>query len=160
MRWIDLSVSAPAETLKQMLSERKIPTENLCDRKLGTPLMHLRLRGERVRVRCELTGRPTKDNGFIQGTAFYGRITERAQMCRVRGIIVTEPVFHLCFLALFIGFLFRCVSLGGFSVVPLCLAVFVFFLFRTEYKKQGILLRYLRRVACLCEEVQKKESGG
>ena len=146
MRFVRLKTTVPAHEMKEILSDPKRVNENVrFDEKKGTPKMKPTFRDDRLRVKCEMMNRPTKDNGFLVGTYFTGKLSERDGVTTLSGIIVTEPVFHLLFLALFAYFVILCFSVGGFSVVPICLCVFVVVMFWKEYQKQGIIERYLAR---------------
>lgn len=154
MRIIRLRTDLPADTMREILSDpERVNAHVRFDEKKGIPKMKPTFRGERLRVKCEMTGRPTKDNGFLVGTYFSGRLTERDGVTTLSGIIVTEPVFHLLFLALLGYFIFLCLSAGGFSVVPICLCAFVVVMFWREYQKQGIIERYLARAFRRAEEL-------
>lgn len=100
-----------------------------------------------VRIRCRMVGGATRDNGFFFGTFFFGSLGERDGSCRLRGVIVTEPLVHLVWLAIVLYFVITCIQIGGISLVPIFLSILMFFMFRPEYKKQGILARYLARAA-------------
>lgn len=146
MRFVRLKTTVPAREMKEILSDPERVNENVrFDEKKGTPKMKPTFRDDRLRVKCEMMNRPTKDNGFLVGTYFTGKLSERDGMTTLSGIIVTEPIFHLIFFALFVYFVILCFSVGGFSVVPICLCVFVVVMFWKEYQKQGIIERYLAR---------------
>ena len=38
------------------------------DENKGRPRMIVKTNGDRVRIKCEMIGGPTKDNGFLEGT--------------------------------------------------------------------------------------------
>lgn len=146
MRFVRLRTTVPAREMKEILSDPERVNENVrFDEKKGTPKMKPTFRDDRLRVKCEMMNRPTKDNGFLVGTYFTGKLSERDGVTTLSGIIVTEPIFHVIFFALFVYFVILCFSVGGFSVVPICLCVFVFVMFWKEYQKQGIIERYLAR---------------
>lgn len=146
MRFVRIKTAVPAERMREILSDpEKVNSNVRFDEKYGTPKMMPVFRGDRLRVKCEMINRPTKDNGFLVGTYFSGKLTEKNGVTTLSGIIVTEPIFHLIFFALFLYFVILCFSVGGFSVVPPCLLVFVIVMFRKEYRKQGIIDRYLFR---------------
>ena len=66
-------------------------------------------------------------------------------MTRLKGIIVTDPIYHILLVALLALFVYQCIALGGFSPVPLILFAFGIFMMRNEYAKQGTIERYLSR---------------
>ena len=113
----------------------------------GKPHMHYKKKGKTIRMRCEIMDRPTRDNGFLVGTYFAGRTKRVGDNTRLYGVIVTEPHFHLIWLFLVAYFIWMCIARAAFSIVPICLIVFVYFMFRGEYKKQKRIKAYLAR-AC------------
>lgn len=115
------------------------------DEKLGKPAFKVKTRGNRIRVSCTFVGGNNRDDGYIVGTYFIGRFTERDGTTTLKGVVVTSPLFHLVLLALTILFIFKCLELGGFSVVPPIFLLISILMFRQEYKKQGIIKRYLYR---------------
>ena len=117
----------------------------LFDEKRGKPVIKVKEKGDKIRISCEMVGGPSKDNGFLIGTYFSGKLTEKNGVTTLRGIILTDPIYH-CFMLGLIGFfLYRCISLRGFNIVPVCVAAFGFLLMKDEYKKQGAIARYLAR---------------
>lgn len=154
MKLIRLHTFASAARVQALLSDPDEVNRNVrFDEKHGTPKMHVMAEDTaRISVRCEMLGRGTKDNAFLRGTRFYGRLTEKDGKVRLVGVILTEPLFHILFFAMLALSLVLCFSYGGFSAVPVCLAVFVFFMYRGEYRKQGIIARYLARVIKRAEE--------
>ena len=113
--------------------------------KKGTPHMHVTARGEKVKIKCEYVGGASKDNAFIDGTRFSGKITEKNGKTEIKGVIATAVIFHLIMLLMFSAFIVMCIVRQGFSVVPICLVVFDIFMYKDEFKKQGIIERYIAR---------------
>ena len=124
----------------------------LFDEKRGKPFMSVREKGKRVYITCRMMGGATKDNGYIVGTYFVGKITEKDGVTSVRGLTLTSPLFHLLLFALAVFYVYRCISLGGFNPIPLILFLFSIFMFKDEYKKQGIIKRYVARAIRKAEE--------
>ena len=123
------------------------------DEKLGKPMMHLSENGSGIRITCELTGRATKDDSFfLLGTYFKGKITETDGQTRLSGYVITAPVYHLVWAVLILIFILQCIHLGGFSVVPICLIAVNFFMLGNEYKKQGLIERYIKRAIRRADE--------
>lgn len=146
MRLIRLSAPLPREALLEMIRDNARTNQGVhFDERYGIPRMHVRERGDRLRIRCEMTGRATRDNGFLVGTYFSGRLRERDGVTTLRGVILTSPLYHVLWLVLVGVFIFQCFRLSGFSVVPICLTVFEYFMFRDEFRKQGVIARYLSR---------------
>ena len=146
MKFVNYSIKAPQEEVFGVLSDSNSVVEaEKFDTSNGKPLMHVKKKEGRLKIKCEMTGRPTKDNGFLEGTYFIGRISEKNERTSVRGVILTAPIYHLFIFALFAYFIYRCISIGGISPVPIILVVFDVFMFWGEFKKQGIIKRYIFR---------------
>ena len=111
----------------------------------GKPHVHLKEKGNRLKIKCEMVGGPTKDNGFLEGTYFVGKLTEKSGTTRLRGIILTAPIYHTFLVLLLAFYVYRCISLGAFNPVPLILLAFSLFMFKGEFEKQGTIERYLKR---------------
>ena len=100
-------------------------------------------RGEGVKMKCRMIDGPTKDNSFLEGTTFYGSVKERNGVTKVKGIVVTAPIYHFIIIALLVVLVIRCIALAAINPVPIILAIFSVFMFKDEYKKQGIIKRYI-----------------
>ena len=109
----------------------------------GRASITVKERGERIKMRCRMVDGPTKDNGFLEGTTFFGSVKERGGVTKVKGIVVTAPIYHLIIIALLVVLVVRCISLGAINPVPIILAIFSVFMFKDEYKKQGFIKRYI-----------------
>ncbi len=133
------------ELLETMKNHEAVNEKVIFDEKLGKPVMLVNEKNGRVTITCKMVGGPSKDNGFIVGTFFRGRIKEKNGETVLKGVLTTAPIYHLAMLILTGVFIYRCISLGGFSVVPVILLVFSYFLFKNEYKKQGIIARFIGR---------------
>ena len=112
---------------------------------VGKPTLQIKQKNNRIRMRCEMIGGPTKDNGFLEGTYFSGSIEEKNGETVLKGIIITAPIYHTILAFLMTFFVYQCISIGGFNPVPVILLVFSFMMFKNEFKKQGIIERYLIR---------------
>ena len=156
MKLINLTTEATAQTVIEALKDYEAVNDGVrFDENVGIPRMKVKEKGNSVRITCELTGRPTKDDGFLVGTYFKGKILQGDGKTTVKGAILTAPIYHLVLAAMFIAFIFVCISKGGFSIVPVCLLVFDYFMFRLEYKKQGIIQRYIARALKFAENSRK-----
>ena len=111
----------------------------------SVPLMRLTEKGGRVRILCERIGGASRDNGFLVGTYFTGRITEKEGRTTLSGVVLTAPIYHMILFALFAFFIVQCVVRQAFSPLPICLVVFDLFLFWKEFQKQGDIARYIAR---------------
>ena len=144
---VNHKIHAPCEKVLAVLGDSAtvVAQERLATEK-GVPKLHYNLKGDNLKMFCEMTGRPTRDRDFrYGGTRFVGRITERDGVTAIRGVIWTAPLCHFAMIVLFAYFIYRCISLGGISVVPLCILTFDIFMFLDEFKKQGIIKRYIFR---------------
>ena len=146
MLFVNYKINAPRERLLGIMknSERVVSEENY-DLSKGIPKMHVKEKGSALKIKCEMTGRPTKDNGFLEGTYFKGTLKEKNGVTSVRGMILTAPIYHFLLLLIFSYFIYLCFSLGGFSVIPVLLLVFDIFMFKDEFKKQRLIKRYIFR---------------
>jgi hypothetical protein len=115
------------------------------DENKGKPLIHVKEKGDRLRIKCEMIGGPTKDNGFLEGTYFVGKLTEKDGISHLRGILLTAPIYHTILALILAFYVYRCISLGAFNPVPIILLVFSIFMFKSEFEKQGTIERYLMR---------------
>lgn len=141
-----LTDTASAEDVLAMLADSAATNKNVAfDERYGKPTFHLKRKGESIKIKCEYVGGATRDNAFLDGTAFRGKVTEKNGVSRVSGIITTAPIFHLFMFALFAVFIVMCIVNGGFNAVPVCLIVFDIFMFYREFKKQGLIKRYILR---------------
>lgn len=146
MKFIDLSIKVPADELVGIMSKNDVVNDGVeFDKDKGIPHMHVTRSGSTVKIKCKLTGTATRDNGSIVGTYFKGRLTESRGVTRLKGVIVTSPLYHLIFFALIAVFVYKCISLGAISVLPICLIAVSYFLFRGEYRKQNIIRNYIYR---------------
>ena len=148
MKQIAIQTGMPKEKLLKLLRDNDFVNDGVkFDEKLGKPFMHVKDKGEgKIRITCELLERPTKDDSFfLLGTYFKGRITETEGGAVIKGHILTAPIYHLVWAALVIVFIIQCFRVGGFSVAPICLVVINLFMFSNEYKKQGLIERYIKR---------------
>ena len=111
------------------------------------PLMHISENNGKLKIRCEMIGGPTKDNGFLAGTVFRGKITEQDGVSTIKGLITTSVIYHIVLLALialvFVQ-MFVHSAYGLISVLIFAIGFEIMF-FKDEFKKQGYIKRYLER---------------
>ena len=148
MLFVNLTSNADKETLRAVIADDRIVNQGVkFDEKTGAPTARIRERGGLLRIRCVLIGGASKDNGYLFGTAFLGTLKQTPSGTRLRGVIITEPLLHLIWALALAYFVYMCFAVGGISLVPIFLSLLVYFMFREEYRKQGILKRYLARAA-------------
>lgn len=146
MKLIRYQTSASKEELLSVLSDNEKVNKNAgAETQRGTPHMHVKEKGGKIKIKCEYVGRAVKDNAFIDGTVFRGKITEKPGVTELKGLISTAVIFHVALIAFFIVFIALCIERQGFSIVPICVVLFDIFMYKDEFKKQGIIERYVYR---------------
>ncbi len=146
MHFIKYDISATRdEVMSVMRDSTLVVNEENYDTSRGKPRIHVKEKGETLKLSCEMTERATKDNGFLEGTYFKGSVREQDGKTTVKGIVITAPIYHLILLALTIFFVYQCIAVGGISLIPIIMLLFSFFMFRDEYRKQSIIKRYIFR---------------
>jgi len=146
MKLIDLSAECERARMLDIIRDSAFVNDRVqFDEKKGRPNIKVKEKGERITIKCEMVGGATRDNGFLIGTYFSGKLVEKNGVTRLKGIIVTDPIYHILLVALLALFVYQCIALGGFSPVPLILFAFGIFMMRNEYAKQGTIERYLSR---------------
>ncbi len=149
MKFINIQTTKPAPEILSMLRDNTRVNEGVkfADKKGGKPFMHVKEKEGKLRIKCEMMGRPTKDNGFLMGTAFYGRITEKDGETTLKGVIVTSPIYHAVVFILSIALILQMIYSSNVSSIPVLIfaAAFEIMFFSDEFKKQGYISRYLER---------------
>lgn len=147
MLFVNYKINAQkSEVAKVLYDSNRVVEEERFDTKRGTPRIHIAdKKNNFIKMKCEMTGRPTKDNGFLEGTYFFGRFSELNGVTSVSGIILTAPIYHFLFLLMFAFFIYQCIAVGGFSAIPIILVIFDAYMFKDEFRKQGIIKRYIFR---------------
>ncbi len=146
MKFVDLSIRMPKAEVLEYISDSKTVNDKVrFDTKAGTPFMHVSEKDGKLKIKCEMMDLAYKDNEFIQGTSFRGKITESNGETRIKGIITTEPIYHIiCSLIVIVAIVFSFFNAAMISVPILFLASEFIFL-SSEFKKQGYIQRYLAR---------------
>ena len=147
MKFIKFRSDKGRDDVISMISDNSRVNDNVrFDEKRGIPHMHVKIRKDKVNIRCEMMGRPTKDNGFVfGGTFFVGKIKESDGKTEVSGIVITSPIYHAVVIALVIFNIVMSFKLGGISIIPIFAVLFEFLFFKDEFRKQGYIIRYLER---------------
>ena len=156
MQFINAEFCGTKEEVIDLLSNNELVNHKVkFDEKLGKPQMRIKEKNGKIRITCEMIGGASKDNGFIIGTFCIGKLKENNGVTRLRGVVMTAPFYHL-FLFAFLGiFIYQCIKNAGFSVIPLLAIGMSIFLFKNEFKKQGIIKRYVFRAARRMYESKK-----
>ncbi|MBO5879985.1 MAG: hypothetical protein J6Q68_05485 [Clostridia bacterium] len=153
MKFVSIKSDSSRDALLKAISDNNFVSENVVYNSKGTkPYMHVKEKNGTVKIKCEIKGGPTKDNGFIVGTYFRGRIFERDGGSELKGIIVTAPIYHAVIVAFTVFMIWQCIVQQGFNLVIPFIWLFNFILFKSEYKKQGYIQRYLYRAARLLQK--------
>ncbi len=149
MKFINIKTDKSASALLSMIRDNARVNDGVkfADKKGGKPFMHVREKEGKLRIKCEMMGRPTRDNGFLMGTAFYGRITEKDGAAAVKGVIVTSPIYHAVVLILAIALVIQMIYNSSISSIPILVfaVAFEFLFFTDEFRKQGYISRYIER---------------
>ena len=148
MKFVNHELDVSRDELITLLSNSELVNKGISFPKLrGIPYMHLKEKENSLRITCEIRGGAVKDNAFITGTAFYGAIKEKDGKTTLRGIISTAPIFHAFLTLMFIVFTVMSIYSGNFSPIPIILIIFDLSMYKDEFKKQGIIERYIARAA-------------
>ena len=158
MKFVKIRTRASAEDVLAMLSDNERTNKGVrFDEKYGKPLFSVKGNAEKLRLKCEYKKGDIKDNAFLDGTVFRGKITERGGVTTVSGVITTAFIFHF-FIAVLLGvFVYQCIRLGGFNPTPVFLVAFDIMMYYKEFKKQGLIKRYIERAVRRCEDEIKYE---
>ena len=146
MKLIKLDSASPRAELLDIIRNSELVNERVrFNENKGKPTVHIKDNGKMLRIKCEMVGGPTKDNGFLEGTYFVGSLKEKNGTSQLRGIILTAPIYHLFLALLFAFYIYRSAVDGVFNPVPIILLFFSILMFKGEFEKQGTIERYLKR---------------
>ena len=148
MKFVNFKINTTRERFLDTVRDNRIVNDGMAPSEDGASPTALVKEGKHlVRIRCRMVGGASRDNGFFFGTYFKGTVKEKEDGLHVRGLIVTEPIIHIFWLAIVIYFIIVCFQVGGISLIPIFLSLLLYFVFKPEYKKQNVLFRYLIRAA-------------
>ncbi|MBO5946291.1 MAG: hypothetical protein J6Q69_06750 [Clostridia bacterium] len=149
MKFIKLQTEKARDEVLSILKDNERVNENVRfhDKRGGKPYMHIKEKDDIIRIKCEMVGRPTRDNGFLVGTRFSGRLTEKDGVTTLKGRITTSVIYHTIMLLLAVFWLFCIIAYSAYTLIPLIVfaAAFEFMFFKDEFKKQGYIERYILR---------------
>ena len=146
MKLINMKIDAPRDEVLGIIADNRRVNANVkFDEKRGIPFMHVKEKDGKIRIKCEMINRPTKDNGFLVGTYFKGKLTEKDGITELRGAIVTAPLYHLVWIVLLGVLIWQCFYHAAISAVPIIFIAFEFIMYSPEFRKQGYIKRYLWR---------------
>ena len=149
MKFIKLQTEKSATELLSMIKDNSAVNEGVrfADKDGGKPFMHVKEKGSKLTIRCEMMGRAYKDNGFLAGTRFWGGIKEKNGVTTLSGVITTSLIYHIALIALvalvFVQMFLH--SAYGLISVLIFAVGFEFLFFTDEFRKQGYIHRYLIR---------------
>ena len=154
MKLINLRSTKAPEELFNAISDNNFVSDGVKFNDNGTrPHMHVKDKGNgKLKIKCEIMGGPTKDNGFLEGTYFKGKIRKCEEGSKISGIIVTAPIFHFLLILLTVFIIVQCIYLKAFNIIPIFPLLFDIIMFRNEFKKQGYIQRYLTRAISRLEK--------
>ena len=148
MKFVNFKIQTSREAFLNTVRDNRIVNDGIAPREDGAvPTAEVKEGKHLVRIRCRMVGGASRDNGFFFGTYFKGSVKEKEDGLHVRGLIVTEPILHLAWLAIVIYFITVCFRVGGISLIPIFLSLLFYFVFKPEYQKQSVLKSYLIRSA-------------
>ncbi len=146
MKFINMKIDAPREEVLGIIKDNRRVNSNVrFDEKRGTPLMRVKEKSDKIKITCEMINRPTKDNSFLIGTYFKGKLTEKDGITELRGVIVTAPIYHLIWAALLCILIWQCFYYTAISALPILFVAFEIIMYSQEFRKQGYIKRYLLR---------------
>ena len=147
MKFINLKTNAKAQDALSLLCNHELVNERVkFDDKKGKPIFIVKETKNTVKIKCQMSLGNVKDNGFLEGTYFIGKISESDSATSIKGVILTAPIYHSILMIIMAIFVYRCISLGGFNPVPVIMLLFSIFMFKNEFEKQGVIERYIHRV--------------
>ena len=147
MKFIKIASELPKEELLRALSDNEFVNGGV---QFDGYVPEMRVKKgknnpDKIRITCELKNTATKDNGFLVGTYFSGKFKEKNGVTYLKGHITTAPIYHFVLALLVVFFIYRCITLKAFNPTPVILVIFDLFLFWREFKKQGLIERYIYR---------------
>lgn len=153
MKLINLKTYSAREEILSLIKNHELVNNKVkFDEGKGRPIFFVKEKGNSLRVKCQYENSGVKDGGFLEGTYFIGRLTERNGVSQLKGVVLTAPIYHTVLAIIMALFVYQCISIGGFNPVPVIMLLFSIFMFRSEFQKQGIIERYLHRVFKKAEE--------
>ena len=146
MKFVKLESKMKRDELIGLIKNHELVNDKVrFDGKAGKPTMFVKETKRGIRVKCQYVDGAIKDSGFLEGTYFIGRVTDAVNGSVINGMIVTAPIYH-SILAIIMGlFVYQCIYIGGFNPVPIIWLAFSVLMFRSEFEKQGVIERYLKR---------------
>ena len=146
MKFVKLESKMKRDELIELIKNHELVNDKVrFDGKAGKPTMFVKETKRGVRVKCQYTDGAIKDSGFLEGTYFIGGVKESDNGSRINGIVVTAPIYHSILAIIVVLFVYQCIYIGGFNPVPVIWLAFSVLMFKSEFEKQGVIERYLKR---------------
>ena len=149
MKFIKLQTEKSADELLSMIKDNSAVNDGVrfADKHGGRPHMHVKDKDGRLSIRCEMMGRASKDNGFLAGTKFYGKIKEKDGITTLSGIITTSLIYHIALIALIALVFVQMFLYSAYGLISVLIFAigFEMLFFTDEFRKQGYIQRYLMR---------------
>ncbi len=140
MKFVKIIAEATRERVLEVLENPEMASgKSKYDERRGKPNIKTKTKGNWLYATCEMVGGYKKDNGFLVGTYFLGRMKEKDGKTYIGGVVVTSPIYHLLLLGFCIFFIVRAILTLSFNFLPVVLSLFSLFMFKDEFKKQGII---------------------
>ena len=161
MLFVNYTIDADrAKVLANIEDNDRVVAEEAYDTAKGKPKMHVKSKGALLKIKCEMTELPTKDNAFLEGTYFIGRLTQKNSTTALRGLILTAPIYHTVILALLAVIIFQAIIVKGIPLTAIFLVLFDIMMFKSEFSKQPLIKRYIFRALKITykSEIENRES--
>ena len=154
MKLINLKSTKSPEELLAAISDNNFVSDGIKFNEQGTrPHMHVKDKGNgKIKIKCEIMGGSSKDNGFLEGTYFMGKIRKSESGSKISGVVLTAPIYHIAVTILAIVIIIQCIYLKAFNPIPLFAVLFDILMFKNEFKKQGYIQRYIMRAIARLEK--------
>ena len=95
MLFVNYTIDADKDKVLSNIEDNdRVVAEEAYDTSKGKPKMHIKSKGKLLKIKCEMTELPTKDNAFLEGTYFIGTLTQKKNTTALRGVILTAPIYH------------------------------------------------------------------
>ncbi len=160
MLFVNYKINAEKElVLENLKNNELVVSEENFDLSKGKPKMHIKDKGERLKIKCEMTERATKDNGFLEGTYFIGSLKMEGDTSKIKGIILTAPIYHTIFFIMFAFVIAQAIIIGGIPITGIFLLLADMIMFSSEFKKQTLIKRYIFRALKITYKMQNKTKG-
>ena len=161
MLFVNYTIDADQDKVLSNIEDNdRVVAEEAYDTSKGKPKMHIKSKGKLLKIKCEMTELPTKDNAFLEGTYFIGTLTQKKNTTALRGVILTAPIYHAVILTLLAIIICQAIIVGGIPLTAIFLVLFDLIMFKNEFSKQPLIKRYIFRALKITykAEIDNRES--